>query len=175
MRRKILGIILVLFFLTAGFVFGQDLSSAEQKVEPSPEPYVQLYGKQWKNYLQPRLIKSFDELGAELYLYVRRDTAGHGGFVEVWYLYLKERKLGKIIAGWLKPYSDEEQGFFRKKNGEWFFTKQKKEIGLELEPDGYEDRVVFYLENREKGIEIWVGEIIIKEFIDKHFPKEERK
>ena len=81
--KKLLVFGILFLFLTVGLGFSQ---SVQEKKKAIPEPYVQLFGNQWANYYRPFLLKSFDELDAKLYLFIRRDLNGKGGLVEVLFL-----------------------------------------------------------------------------------------
>ena len=154
--RKFLVFGILFLFLTAGLGFSQS------------EPYVQLFGNKWANYYKPFLLKSFDELGAKLYLFIRRDLNGKGGLVEI--LFLQKGSTGRILGGWIKPYSSEEQGFVKLENGKWFLSEQKKEKGEELEKREYYNKkgdpiLEFYL--KESGAIIRT--INIKKFVEENF------
>ena len=169
--RKFLGILCLISFLAIGLGFSQ---SAQGEKEPIPEPYVQLFGNQWVDYCRPLLLKSFDELDAKVYLFIRRDINGKGGLVEV--LFLKKGSTGRILGGWIKPYSSEEQGFVKLENGKWFLSEQKKERCEELEKREY------YNEEGDPILEFYLkksGEIIriinIKKFVEENFEDQKTK
>ncbi len=164
MKRKtlVLGILVVLIF-TLGFSFGQEQEQQEQK-----PPFIQLYGNNWVEYCADIVLKSFDELGLQSVLVTVRDKNGMGGIVEL--LYLTDKFRWMLIAGKIKPFLPEEQGFFLQEDGNWILTKQKQEDHCVLRRREISDQdgnplVVIYLFNIETNAETDVRIINLKELV----------
>lgn len=162
-------LVLTILFLAMGFVFGSNIALAQDSTaQPVPAPFIKAYGNNWAVYhVFP--IKTFPDLGAEVALVVLKDKNDIGGLIEV--LYVIKGGKGTLLAGWMHPYSDNEQGFVLQEDDTWLELDKKKDIGQYLDWEGQSDPngdplIVFYLVNSDSGQKQCVRRINIREFLE---------
>jgi len=102
----VLGILFGLFM--AGLGFGQNANSTQEQNQPVPAPYLVLFGTQWDQcgYGGTYAIK---DLGIEIGVVFLRDRNNVLGIIDL-IVIVKDNKTIPL-AGWLKSFTSEEQGF----------------------------------------------------------------
>ena len=170
MRKTVIFGVLILFLLTCPS-FSQ---------QPIPAPLLQIFpGSQWALYKGIRVIYSFDNLVARVVTVSLVDVNKIAGIVDL--MAINKGIEIKIVAGWVKQGSSEEQGFVKIHKGKipaeenWFCTKMKKQgeqLIWELEPDnqGNPLLVFYFLSGNDEETPPTVAKIIdIKKFVKEEF------
>lgn len=172
----------VLFaFLAAGLVFGQGTQQAQENQGQAYQE-ISLFGVQWLLF-SGKVLGTPEELGATVALFYVRDKAGIAGIAEFIVIMNAEGTKWKIVGGWIKPYSDDERGFFWETRiyptppgveayKDLILLQKKKDAGSQLQWRGLEDKdgnpiLEFYLKLND-GSEQVVRSIDIKKFVEEY-------
>lgn len=176
MKKVLLIGILTLFFAIPAL--SQIISPEEDQSVPAP--FIRLFGTQWALQVK-ETIKLFDDLGIKLEYIFIRDLNSRAGIVKLLVVSKGEDK-EKFVGGWIKPFTQDEQGFSKMK-GDWYLTKTLKE-GENLEWELGQDKdgsplIIFYLNQKEynkstkttTNYRMIIEHINVKKFIEEN-PKE---
>lgn len=177
--RKFLVLGILLAFLTAGFVSGQEFSLQQEQQEQGQPLVFQYFGTTWIP-LSVKVLASFDALGVKVVMVWARDMNGVAGIIEMLLIVNQDASQYEVVGGWIQPYSDDEQGFYLKESGELSdLMKKKGEAGEQLEWKGYDDQegnpiLEFYTLNAGgptggAALKVVVRTIDIKKFVEEHF------
>ncbi len=173
--KKFLGVLCLILFL-AGLGLSQETQPTKTQERGQPM-VIQLFGISW-SALTGQKLGSFDDLNADIVMLWAKDKDNIAGIIEIAIITSRDKKTFRILYGWIRPYSLDEQGFFLDENGELILLEKRKDIGWELESKGGYNQegnpvlIIYLKETSNPESEKVIRIIDFKKFVEENFKDE---